>query len=159
MKSGIKLHLGIILQAALMFWAFPAAADLVIVDSAGDEIVTLTDADLAAMPQASLSVEHEHEDGLNEYSGPLARDVLALVGAGDDGEVVLAAINDYAVTIPAEDFFNYPVLFATHMNGEALSPREKGPIWVMYPSTDFPELQNEIINGRMIWQLVRMELK
>lgn len=139
--------------------ALPARADLLVLDSAGNEIANLSSADIAGLPQTSLSVENEHENGMNEYTGPLAREVLAAVGGSDAAEVALTAINDYSVVVPVSDFLDYPVLFATHMNGVALSPRDKGPIWLMYPLSDYPELQNEVINGRMIWQLVRMELR
>ena len=145
--------------AAVLFSVTPVYADLQVVDSTGNEVAFLTDADIDALPQNSILVENEHEDGLNEYSGPLARDVLAAVGGLESESVILTAINDYAVTIPVSDFMDYPVIFATSMNGDKLSARDKGPIWVMYPLTDYPELQSEAINSRLIWQLVKMEIE
>ena len=45
------------------------------------------------------------------------------------------------------------------MNGKRLSLRDKGPIWVIYPMTDNKELQDPAYNQRLVWQLVKIEVK
>lgn len=92
------------------------------------------------------------------FKGVLARTALERVGA--KGSVVMAsALNDYTVEIPIEDFLNYDVLLATEMNGEEMLVRDKGPIWIVYPRDDFPELQLETINARWVWQLTELEVR
>jgi hypothetical protein len=34
--------------------------------------------------------------------------------------------------------------------------REKGPLWLMYPFSDVPELSDGIFKSRIIWQLVEV---
>ncbi len=51
----------------------------------------------------------------------------------------------------------YDVIFAMSQNGERLSIRDKGPIWVIYPMTDNDELQDRVYNDRLIWQLVKVD--
>ena len=43
------------------------------------------------------------------------------------------AANDYYVDIPTEDFTTYDAILAMEADGERLSRREKGPLWLMYP--------------------------
>ncbi len=83
---------------------------------------------------------------------------MKLVGA--KGKVVKAfAINDYSVEIPMADFEDYPVILARRHNGKEMSVREKGPLWVIYPWSDFSELRNEKFFSRSIWQVNKIEVK
>ena len=82
----------------------------------------------------------------------LVRDILANVGATGTS-VGATALNDYTVTIPVSDFQDYDVILATRRDGEVLSVRDRGPVWIIYPWTDQPNLQNEVIFSRSIWQL------
>jgi hypothetical protein len=45
------------------------------------------------------------------------------------------------------------------MNGEILTPRDKGPIWVVFPWSDHPELDTRQARQRSIWQLVEMTIR
>lgn len=92
------------------------------------------------------------------FEGVLARDLLAAVGAHGQ-EIVATALNDYVVKIPVDDCYRYPVLFAMKMNGEYLKVRDKGPIWVVYPRDQFPELSNPLTDKKWIWQLNRLEIR
>jgi hypothetical protein len=57
------------------------------------------------------------------------------------------------------DFERYPVILAMKMNGEVLHTRSKGPLWVIYPWSDRPELRNEVVYGRSIWQIKGMVIR
>ena len=120
--------------------------------------VSLTEAELLALPQATINTENEFVDGMTAFVGPLGRDVLALVGEGGR-TVVLTAVNDFFSEVPIEDFNNYEVVFAMSANGERLSRRDKGPIWVVYPRSDYDELLDPMFNERQVWQLVTVEIK
>ena len=97
-------------------------------------------------------------DGQRTFAGPLVRDLLAALEARGD-RVVATAHNDYAVEIPASDFETYPVILALTMDGEPLTLRDKGPIWIVYPRDDFPALRDPAINARWIWQLRSLEVR
>lgn len=121
--------------------------------------VRLSEAELLAMPQVTLRTRTEFTDGVVEFVGPLARDVAALVGADGATTVHMVAANDYAVDVPLQDFHDYDVILAHSADGERLSLRDKGPLWVMYPIDDHQELQDPDYNRRLIWQLVAVELR
>ena len=73
---------------------------------------------------------------------------------GGRGETLRAvAINDYSVTIPTTDLQTYPVLLAIKRDGEYMRIRDKGPLWIIYPWSDYPELRTEVYHARSIWQL------
>ncbi|NOR62655.1 MAG: hypothetical protein GQ535_09215 [Rhodobacteraceae bacterium] len=133
-------------------------AMLTVVNSVNGTEVVLSEEDVIALAQATVNTENEFVDAMTAFEGPLGRDVLALVGA-EGGTVVLTAVNDYAVEVPYEDFMNYDVVFAMSADGERFSRRDKGPIWVVYPMSDHSELQDPVYNARLIWQLVKVEVK
>jgi hypothetical protein len=113
---------------------------------------------LASLPQIVVRTTTDWTDGIGEFVGPSVRDVLALAGA--EGSVVRAvALNDYAVDIPMEDFERFDVVLAMTMDGEQLSARDKGPIWIVYPRDDNPELDAPEVNARWIWQLVALTVR
>lgn len=113
---------------------------------------------LMALPQHEVRTTTEWTDGVKRFEGPLLRDVLAQVGA--EGRVALAtAINDYSVEIPLQEAHDYPVILAMRMDGEELTLRTKGPLWIVYPRDDYRELQNPEMNSRWIWQLRSLEIR
>ena len=114
--------------------------------------------ELEALPQHQTRTSTAWTDGVSTFEGPLLCDVLKSVGA--EGTMLRAkAINDYAVDIPIEDCERYPVILALKRDGQALSRRDMGPIWIVYPRDDYPELQLETINARWVWQLIELEVK
>ena len=71
----------------------------------------------------------------------------------------MVALNDFAAELPASDAYDYEVILAVLRDGEAMSVREKGPIWVIYPMDDHPELQDEAYNDRLVWQLKEISVE
>lgn len=121
--------------------------------------VRFTEEELKALPQVTIRTHTEFTDGLMTFEGPLARDVIARLGVGKATTLHAIAANDYAVDMPLEELFEYDVVLALYANGERLTMRDKGPIWLVYPIDENPELNDPIYNARMIWQLTTMELR
>ncbi len=97
-------------------------------------------------------------DGVQEFEGVLASDIMDAVGA--HGTIITAtALNDYVVEIPIADFKKYGVVFALKMNGKTLTRRDKGPIWPVYPRDDFPELRDRAADKKWIYLLYKMEIR
>jgi len=126
---------------------------------AGAPEATFTEQELQALPQLTVRTRTEFTDGVVDFVGPLARDALARIELGDATTVHLVAANDYTYDIPVSDLMQYDVILAMQANGIRLSMRDKGPIWLMYPLDDHPELQDPRYNNRLVWQLTRMELR
>ncbi|MGY4876584.1 molybdopterin-dependent oxidoreductase [Vreelandella aquamarina] len=117
------------------------------------------DADmLATLKTHTLETTTSVTDGVNQFKGILIRDLLDWVGADGD-QVIATALNDYIVKIPLQDFYQYDVLAATHMDAEALTPRDKGPLWIVYPRDDHSELQDIRYDYRWVWQLTGLTVE
>jgi len=113
---------------------------------------------LEALPQHSFTTRTPWFDQPVRFTGPLMADVLKAVQAR--GTVVQAvAINDYKVSIPMEDSRKYKMIVARLMNGEPMTVRDKGPLFVVYPFDSARELRKLTFYERSIWQLKALEIK
>ncbi len=124
----------------------------------GKGIAAFDRAMLEAMPTTTIDTMTPWTDGVARFEGPLARDLMKRVGARGS-RLRATALNDYAVDIPIEDFERYPVILAMKVNGEVLSTRSKGPLWIIYPWSDQPEIRSEVVYGRSIWQIKEMMVR
>ena len=113
---------------------------------------------LLALGPRRISTPTAWTDGVKSFEGVLVRDVLTRVGAV--GRVIRAqAVNDYQISIPREDFETYDVILALRMDGRDLTLRDKGPIWIVYPRGEHPELDDAQFNSRWVWQLRSLEVR
>lgn len=115
---------------------------------------------LDSLEQTTYVTKNPFIDGTSEFSGPLARVVLADAGQDmpKDAQLTVMAINDYKIDLPVSEILDFDVMLATRRDGETMSLREKGPIWIMYPISDNAELEDEAINSRLVWQLKSIQI-
>lgn len=113
---------------------------------------------LKQLPEHVLHTSTSVTEGRHVFKGVLLRDLLERLGA--TGSVVIAtALNDYTSEIPVSDFHTYDVMAALTMDGKALTPRDKGPLWIVYPRDDHEELQDIRYDYRWVWQLKHLEVR
>lgn len=113
---------------------------------------------LEALGMTTIRTTTAWTDGVQEFSGVLGRLVLDRVGATGTS-VVATALNDYAAPLPMEDFERFDALLALDMNGAPMHVSDKGPIWIVYPRDDRPELRDSRLNERWVWQLKELTVK
>lgn len=119
-------------------------------DGAG--FIQLDSAALRALPQYTVRTRTPWHDGLGQFSGPRLWDLLEpLRPAGKT--LRITALNDYSVNIPLSDLQHYQPVLAWQLNGKALSMRNKGPLFLVYPFDSYPELNNPLYYARSIWQI------
>lgn len=107
---------------------------------------------LDELPQTEFETTTIWTQGKHRFSGVSLKHFLEAVGA-KDGEIQAIAINDYAVTIPFADAVSGGPIIATKLNGQTMSVRDKGPLWIVYPYDSKPAFRSETIYARSIWQL------
>ena len=112
---------------------------------------------LEALPGRETTIETPWYSSAKMFSGPLISALLETVGAGEGG-LIVTALNDYAADIPRGDVEDYPVILATRIDGQRMSVRDKGPGFVVYPFDVDPDLYNEVIFGRSVWQVASIEV-
>jgi len=69
------------------------------------------------------------------------------------------ALNDYRVEIPAEDVARGEAMLAYLLDDQPMSVREKGPLVIIYPFDDKPELRSAVHYSRAIWQLRALDIQ
>lgn len=154
--------------AALFFGTIVQAADLPepqgpvlltisgdIEHTNGDGVARFDRAMLEALEQRTTTATTPWLEGSHDFSGPLGTAILDAVGARD-GTLKVTALNDYFAPVPTQDLRDFPVIFATHIDGKQLSVRDKGPLFMIYPFDEVPELFNEVYFGRSVWQISRI---
>jgi hypothetical protein len=114
---------------------------------------SFTQAELLGMPQTTVVTLNDYVDDVTTFQGPSLRLLLEKLDISQDATLKMVALNGFSSHIPASDAFNYSVVLAVLRNGKTMPVREKGPIWVIYPMDEHPELQSDIYNGRLVWQL------
>jgi hypothetical protein len=144
--------------------ALPAPTGEVLLTVRG-EIANRNDGDAAlfdramleALGVASFETTTIWTEGVQIFAGVPLGALLDALGA--EGTTLRAiALNDYAVEIPVSDAEANGPIVAYLQNGEPMSVREKGPLWVVYPYDARTAYQTEQIYSRSIWQLVAIEV-
>ncbi|MFZ3582842.1 hypothetical protein ACOI1H_11800 [Loktanella sp. DJP18] len=121
----------------------------------GNGVAEFDQAMLDGLPQRTTTATTPWLDGPHQFSGPTGAAILDAVGAkGQNLQII--ALNDYAADVPAGDLTEFDVIFATAIDDKVLSVRDKGPLFLIYPFDDRPELYNEVYFGRSVWQINRI---
>ena len=156
---------GLLIAAATAAPALEAAKGEVILTVTGS--IARTNADdsaqfdldmLKALDPVTIETTTIWTEGVQTFTGVELADLLAAIGA--EGRVIRAsAINDYAIEIPISDAVPGGAVIAYKNNGEPMSVRDKGPLWVIYPFDSSSEFRTEEFYSRSIWQLDRIEVQ
>lgn len=113
---------------------------------------------LKSLPQHSFVSQTPWFKKPVTFTGPLLRDVLA--AAKVKGSMVYAvAIDEYRAQIPFSDCLQYDMILAHQIDGETLTPKNKGPLFVVYPYDSKSELQSVRFYERSIWQLKSLRVE
>ena len=96
-------------------------------------------------------------EGMQSFEGVSLHSLLDMLDV-TSGTVIASAVNDYRIEIPiAEITPDAPIIAYMH-NGEEMSVRDKGPLWIVYPYDSDSQYQSEVVFSRSIWQLNRIEI-
>lgn len=113
---------------------------------------------LEKLPQHSFSTKTPWYSRPRKFTGVTLRDLLAAVGA-KGGIAHAVALNDYRVDIAIDEAVRDGMLVAYRLDGDEMPVRSKGPLVLIYPFDDRPELRTALHYGRAAWQLTRLELR
>lgn len=113
---------------------------------------------LQAMDPVTLRTSTLWNDGVQTFTGVRLKTLLERVCA-TGSQIDAWALNDYWAEIPVTDAVEDGPILAYEQNGKALTVRDKGPLWIIYPYDANPDYQTEVIYTRSVWQLVRLELR
>ena len=123
----------------------------------GGVSVVFDRAALMALSATTFETSTIWTDGVHSFTG-VSLQALALEMGVSDGWFLATAINDYTVKIPMIDAVEGGPIIAYLMDGNEMSIRDKGPLWVIYPYDLNVDYRSEVIFSRSIWQLNRLEI-
>lgn len=121
------------------------------------EVVEMGYDALAALPQRQFSTSTNWTDGVQRFTGVPLTDLLDAVGVRQ-GRLELVALNDYSTVFEADNPTNAGALLAYLRDGARMTPREKGPLWLVYDYDSSVTYRTETIYARSIWQLDRINI-
>lgn len=110
---------------------------------------------LEALPKTSFTTSTPWTDANTVFEGVALKDLIVATGASG-GTIIVTALNDYSVPMPASDA-ETGVIVAYKLNGKYMQVKDKGPLWVIYPFDDKPELKTEAVYSRSVWQLMSLD--
>ncbi|RKE38355.1 hypothetical protein B0G76_4670 [Paraburkholderia sp. BL23I1N1] len=118
---------------------------------------------IASMPAVTIKPTIEYDARPHTLSGPLLGDVLAHVGAPGAGstQIVMRAVDGYAVMTTLDKVHDYRMIVATHMDGKPLPLGGLGPLWAVYDPDSIPELAGKPLKDRFVlspWGLYQMQV-
>ena len=113
---------------------------------------------LKAIGEVTFSTTTPWTEGVQSFTGVSLQALMETVGV-TEGTLTAKAINDYAIEIPVSDAVTDGPIIAYLQNGEPMSVREKGPLWLVYPYDSKADYQAEVIYSRSIWQLTNIDIK
>jgi hypothetical protein len=103
-------------------------------------------ADLEAMDPITLHTRTPWSEGVR------LSHLLNTLGA-QGRNIEAHALNNYKTELSWDELARYPVIIAFKRDGEYMRIRDKGPLWIIYPQDDYPELRTLETDSKMIWQL------
>jgi hypothetical protein len=113
---------------------------------------------LESLGMYTLETSTPWYNGLVRFEGIRLQRLMQEVGAEGD-KVIAYALNDYSTEIPLSDFTQYEVMLALKRDGQYMSVRDKGPLFIVYPYDSMPELRHQKYYSRSAWQVARMIIK
>ncbi|WP_341991016.1 hypothetical protein [Azorhizobium sp. AG788] len=111
---------------------------------------------LDALPQARILTHTPWTHGMQAFTGP-SLSTLAALGGRAVKEVRITSLGDWSATIPASDWQGQGVILASRLNGDTMRVRDKGPYWIMYPIDGRRDLDTQMYQARMVWQVKALE--
>jgi hypothetical protein len=117
---------------------------------------------LRALPQTTIRPTLEYDNKQHVLSGPLLSEVLKAAGASAAGDVLLRAVDGYAVQVAMADIRKYRFIVATHLDGKAIPLGGLGPLWAVYDADSFPDIMEKPISARFAlcpWGTYHIEAK
>lgn len=115
--------------------------------------------DLEALPQTERRSMLPDESQVYGWQGVRLSTLLAGFDRGAARRLRVEALNDYSALIPLSDLDAFDPILAYRRDGQAIGIAERGPLFVIYPMLDHPELRTQVYFNRTVWQVSRITLE
>ncbi|NEO29336.1 MAG: molybdopterin-dependent oxidoreductase [Symploca sp. SIO3C6] len=116
-------------------------------NSTGQQI-QLSLSKLQTLANTSIQTQEPHNtttpEAIVSFRGVPVSTLLDEFGVDTDvKEVTFVSYDGYRATVSIEDLRQYPILIALERNGKEIARSEGGPLYLVFPYSDFPQLQSK----------------
>lgn len=115
--------------------------------------------DLEALPQTERRSMLPDETHVYTWQGVRLSTLLDGFERGAAQRLRIEALNDYSALIPLSDLDAFDPILAYRRDGQIIGIAERGPLFVIYPMLDHPELRTQVYFNRTVWQVSRITLE
>lgn len=152
------------LSAVMTVIALPALAceeflSVVRFDEAGAEagMLAYDEISLGALERKTITTAMPWIDGSSTFEGPSLAAVIGPVGEGAH-TLSARALDGYEVEMPLDPLLDHGVIIADRRDGAPMEIRERGPLWMVFPFSDTPEIDTPDYHSRTVWQLCAVDI-
>lgn len=119
---------------------------------------------LMELPAVTIKPTLEYDARPHTLAGPLLVDVLKAAGAqlSDGSNIVLRAVDGYAVAVTLARARAQRYIVATHLDGAPMALGGLGPLWAIYDADRVPEMASRPVGERFStcpWALYHIEVQ
>lgn len=114
---------------------------------------------LEALPQTERRAMLPDESHVHRWQGVRLSTLLAGFEHGAARYLRVEALNDYSALLPLSDLDAFDPILAYRRDGQAIGIAERGPLFVIYPMLDHPQLRTQVYFNRTVWQVSRITLE
>ncbi|MEH0690240.1 hypothetical protein H4F05_01840 [Vibrio cholerae] len=133
---------------------FSASASSLVIRITDRDPITLSHEDIVAnFEPTTFSTTLPWFDGKKTFTGFKVSSLVDYYRATNTFSVSFVALNDYAASSRIEDILKYEPIVAYEMDGEKMKVRNKGPYWLVFNLSQFPEIDNAAFRSQMVWQI------
>jgi hypothetical protein len=127
-------------------------------NSTGASEITYDQDSLAQMMTASITTSTPWFDGTSVFEGISLEELIGNLNANAT-KITAIALNDYITEIPFEDIQAQKPILALKRDGQFMSVRDKGPLFIIYPYDSKPELRTHLYYSRSAWQVAKLVIE
>lgn len=120
--------------------------------------ITLEMKDLQSMPMTSYTTNLPWLKGEAKFTGITVSDLFNSLNIELPDVITVRGLNDYSVDILKSDIEQYQPIIAFLKDGKEMPVRYKGPYWLIYSLSQFPEINTASYHAQMVWQIEKIEL-
>ncbi len=116
--------------------------------------VSFTLAEFKTLPSTQVRTKTIWTDKTHTFSSVTFKDLMKHLHIDTKGKkITMIALNDYSIQVAIDTLIKYNAFIAYAMDGKTMRIRDKGPLWVLYPFSDQPDINIPPYQAHAIWQL------
>jgi hypothetical protein len=136
----------------MLFCGYSSAADQSILTlRLSDKVINLSHEDMLEFTPIEHTMSNKWIEKKTTYTGVKLSAILEKYKITNEW-LQMTALDGYSVELPIVDA-DKGAFIAYLIDGKQIKIRDKGPLWLLYPSSENRALDSELYHNRSIWQL------